>query len=125
MKWWMRPTSALFPSDKAASSPQAPHSIGRARGERSAARVAAEDLDVGPATTAKSDDFRRLAIGDAATNQLQKGSLAHSSVLEIRQRSAGEDRLARGAAMGGFQNNFVGEARETHGLRFAGPQPNL
>lgn len=90
-----------------------------------AAGVAAEDLDVGPAMAAKSEDGGRFIIGHAATNQLQESGFAHASVFEIGQRRTGEDGQSCGVAAGSLENNLVGEACEAHNDGFAARGSNL
>lgn len=93
--------------------------------DSAAAGVAAENLRVGPTTTAERDDRGSFIVGNATTNELEQSGFADASVLEIRKGRTGENGQAGGAAVSLFQNDLVREAREAHRLRFAGPQADL
>jgi hypothetical protein len=67
------------------------------------------------------DDVIRIGIAGAAIDFSNQFNLAESRVLQIDDFSTGEDRLARGPALGDGQNHIVGQARKVQGLRFAGP----
>ena len=73
-------------------------------------------------SAAQCNNCRRLRIGYSAAGQFKQRRVTQACILHVRERGAGQNRLALRAAASYFDNRLVGKAGEPHRFQFAGGQ---